>query len=83
MKIRTAIIDKDKEKLVLAERVWGPNISNNDGLRYIEAVMSDDVKVLYRASQDLMTLSKLDNRNSVMHVIDFYDKVTEVFSNIV
>ena len=81
LKTNSAIVDRGKEQLVLAERARGPNITNNDRLRYIEAILSDDVKTLYRASQDLMTLSELENRNSVMRVVDFYDKVTEVFND--
>ena len=62
LKINSAIIEKDKEQLVLAERARGPNITNTDRLRYIKAVLSDDVKKLYQASQDSMTLSELENR---------------------
>ena len=43
--------------------------------------MSDDVKLLYRQSQDVLTCSGLDSRNSVMRVVDFYDKVVEVFNS--
>ena len=43
--------------------------------------MSHDAKTLYRQSQDLLTRSALDNRNSVMRLVDFYDKVTTVFND--
>ena len=76
-----AITEKEKERLALEERAQGPKISNNDRLRFIEALLSDDLKTLYRSSQDLMTRSELYNRNFIMRVIDFYDKVTEVFND--
>ena len=56
------------------------NIIDVDQLMFIEAVLSDDVKVLYRSSQDLTNRAQLDNRKSVMSVIYFYEKVTEVFN---
>ena len=44
-------------------------------------MMNDPVKVLYRSSQDILTRSGCDLRNSIMRVIDFYDKITEVFND--
>ena len=44
--------------------------------------MSDDVKTLYRQSQDLLTRSALDSRNILMHVVDFYDKIITVFNDV-
>ena len=81
MKLRLSLEDKHKELLALAALAKGPKISYVDRLRFIEAMMSDEVKVLYRSSQDSLTRSGLDSRNSIMRVIDFYDKVTEVFNN--
>ena len=66
LKINNAIMEKEREKLMLAERARGPNITHIDRLRFIEAVLSDPVKILYRKSQDVMTLSDLENRNSIM-----------------
>ena len=43
--------------------------------------MMDDVK-MHRQPQDLLTRSALDSRNSVMHVVDFYDKVATVFNDV-
>ena len=78
---REMLILKSDEKKALLEWSKGPNITNDDQLRFIEAMLSDEVKSLYRASQDLLTRGALKNRNSVLKVIDFYDKVAEVFND--
>ena len=78
---REMIISKRDKKKALLERSKGPNITNDDRLRFIEAMLSDEVKSLYRASQDFLTRGALERRNSVMKVIDFYDKVAEVFND--
>ena len=44
-------------------------------------MLSDKVKVLYRSSQDTLTRSTLYARNSIIRLVDFYDKVAEVFNN--
>ena len=44
--------------------------------------MSENVKTLCRKSQDLLIRSALDSRNSVMRVVDFYDKFTYAFNEI-
>lgn len=36
--------------------------------------MSDAVNVMYRSPHNLITCSELHNRNSIMWVIDFYEK---------
>ena len=79
--IKGLLVEKDKEIAALTELSRGPNITNDDRLRYIEVMMSDDVKSLYRSSQDVLTRSGLDSRNSVMRIVDFYDKAVEVFNN--
>ena len=71
---RDILIAKNDEKKALLERSKGPNITNDDRLRFIEAMLSDEVKSLYRASQDLLTRGALENINSVMKVIDFMTK---------
>ena len=81
LELRTLLEDKEKEKEELAERARGPNITNSDRLRFVEVMLSDDVKTLYRSSQDILTRSGLDSRNSVMRVVDFYDKIVEVFND--
>ena len=74
--------NKTNEENEIKERSCGPNITNNDRLRFCEAMISDDVQILYRQSQDLLTRNALDSRNSVMRVVDFYDKVTTFFDDI-
>ena len=49
-----------------------------DRLRYIEAILFDEVKSLYRMSQNILNYSELDSRNSVTQLVVFYDKVTEL-----
>ena len=39
------------------------------------------MKALYLKSQDYLIRNELDSRNSVVRVVDFYDKVTEIFNN--
>ena len=77
------LITKIGEKKALLERSKGPNITNDDRLQFIEAMLSDEIKNVYRASHYLLTRGMLENRNSVMKVIDFYDKVAEVFNDII
>ena len=57
------------------------SIKHYDRLRFIETVLSDEVKDLYKKSQDCLTRVELDSRNSVMRIVDFYDKVAEVFND--
>ena len=63
------------------KKSWGPNITNDDRLYFGEVMLSDDVKSLYRVSQDRITRSELDSQKSILYVVYFYDKVTEVFNN--
>ena len=44
-------------------------------------MFSNEVNYLYRASQELLTHSDLNSRNSILGVVDFYDKVTDVFND--
>ena len=78
---RMLLIAKEEEAEKEREDQRGPNITSTDRLRYLEVMLSDEVKVLYRSSQDCLTRSNLDARNSVMRVVDFYDKAVEVFNN--
>ena len=57
------------------------SIKHSDRLRFIETVLSDEVKDLYKKSQDCLTRVELDSRNSVMRIVDFYEKVAEVFND--
>ena len=81
IEIKKLLIEKDQEITALTEVARGPNITNDDRLRYIEVIMSDDVRLLYRSSQDVLTRSGLYSRNSVMMIVDFYDKAVEVFND--
>ena len=50
-------------------------------MRFVEVMLSDNVKSLYVKSQDCLTAGELDARNSVLRMVDFYDKVSEVFND--
>ena len=75
------LIAKEDETKKAIEDSRGPNITTTDRLRYLEVMLLDEVKVLYRSSQDCLSRGNLDARNSVMRLVDFYDKVVEVFNN--
>ena len=70
-----------EEEAETLEQSRGLNITNTDRLRYLEVMLSDEVKVLYRSSQYCLSRGSLDARNSVMRLVDFYDKVVEIFNN--
>jgi len=80
--LRTVLENKKNEENEIKERSHGPHVITNNRLRFCEAMMSDDVKTLYRKSQDLLIRSVLDSRNSVMRVVDLYNKVTNVFNDV-
>ena len=44
-------------------------------------MLSDEVKSLYISSQDSMNRTQLDSRNSIMRIVDFYDKISAVFNS--
>ena len=44
-------------------------------------MFQDEVKRLYQKSQDCLSPAELDARNSVLKVVDFYDKVVEIFND--
>lgn len=73
--------NKKIEENEIKERSHGQNITNIDWLRFCEAMMSDDMKSFFRFPHNLLSITELNSRNSVMRVIDFYDKVSEVFNN--
>ena len=80
--MREVLLEKTREAKEEAERKKeNSQIKNTDRLHFIETILSDDVKALYLKSQDCMTRNELDSRNSVVRVVDFYDKVTEIFNN--
>ena len=78
---RLLLITKEDEAEKAIEDSRIPNITTTDWLRYLEVMLSDEVKVLYRSSQDWLSRGNLDARNSVVCLFDFYDKVVEVFNN--
>ena len=45
-------------------------------------MLSDEVKELYKKSQDCLNRAQLDGRNSIVKMVDFYDKVCELFNSI-
>jgi len=79
---RTLLIGKEEDHKNETTAARGPNITFTDRLRYLEVMLSDDVKALYRTSQDVLTRGSLDARNSVMKLVDFYDKMVEVFNDV-
>ena len=80
--INVFFIEADKEATEQAERkTESTNITNTDRLRFLEAKLSDEVKSLYRSSQDSMNRTELDSRNSIMRIVDFYDKISAVFNS--
>ena len=81
MEYRTLLLGKEEDQKKEMAAARGPNITFTDRLRYLEVMLSDDVKVLYRTSQDVLTRGSLDARNSVMKLVDFYDKMVEVFND--
>ena len=56
------------------------SITNNDRLRFIEAMLSDQAMPLMVSSQEVLNRQELDARNSVMKVQDCFAKVAEVFN---
>lgn len=53
-----------------------------DRLVFAEAILSNDVKLLYCALKILMNRAQLDYRNLIMRVIPFYDKVNEFYNDL-
>ena len=56
-------------------------INKLDRLRFIEALCTDDVRDTYRLSQNVMTRSELENRNSSKRDPTFYEVITEKFND--
>ena len=80
--MREVLLESQKEAEDESERKKeNAQIKYTDRLRFIEAILSDRVKELYRKSQDCFTKNELDARNSVLRVVDFYDKVSEIFND--
>ena len=57
----------------------GTNITNEDRLQFVEAILSNEVKSLYRALHDILTRSEPQSRNSILRVVDFYNEVADIF----
>ena len=81
MAYRSLFEKKEEEKVKETAVHRGPNIMFKDRLCFLEVMLLDEVKILYRASQDLLSRGSLDVRNSIMQLIDFYDKAATVFNN--
>ena len=64
-----------------ARKKENAQISFTDRLRFIEAMFQDEVKGLYQKSQDCLSAAELDARNSVLKVVNFYDKLVEIFND--
>lgn len=60
-----------KEEQVLVKKSQGSNITNTHRLIFVESMVSDPSEVLYWSSQDFLTGSGLDSRDTTMKVIDF------------
>ena len=46
LQLRTLLEDKEIETETLDERARGANITNDDHLRFVEAMLSDEAKIL-------------------------------------
>ena len=80
--IKALFTEAEEEVKEVAEmKKDAANITTSDRLRFLEAMLSEEVRGLYLKSQDSLTRAELDSRNSVMQVVDFYDKVVEVFNS--
>lgn len=67
--INLAMSEKEKDRLILDDCAQGFNISNNDRFRFIEAILSDYIKILYSSSQELISFSELDNIHLLISTI--------------
>ena len=73
-------LQKKKDENTKMETLGG-NISLIDCLRYVEIMLSDDVKALYLESQNSLTREELDYRNSVHASTTFHIKMVDLFNN--
>ena len=80
--LRSVFLEKQREtEDESARRNESAQITTGERMLFLEAVLSDEVKGLYKKSQDCLTAKELDARNSVLKMVDFYDQVLEVFNN--
>ena len=56
-------------------------ITDCDRLRFVEAMISDEVRDVYRLSQESLTRSELDSRNSTERDPTFTEKISEKFND--
>ena len=56
-------------------------LTNNDRLRYVEAMVSDEVVPLYLISQRCQSRQELDARNSTERAPTFHEKLSSLFNN--
>ena len=59
----------------------GPNITLDDRLRLIEALLSDDAKEKLAKSQECLNRQEIDARNSVLAVEDYFETVSRKFND--
>ena len=76
--IREMLINRQNE---IEHTVTRSNITNDDRLRFLEAILHDDVKELYLKTQNCMNRVQLDSRQSIMKLVDFYDMVVHIFND--
>ncbi len=53
----------------------------NDRLRFVECLRDATIKEAYLRTQEIMTRTELDGRNSNVHQLDFYDLISQFFNN--
>ena len=58
-----------------------PNLNNDDKVRFIAAMLSEDALPLMFATQEVMTREQLDAHNSAVAIQDYFSKVAYVFNN--
>ena len=62
--LRNLLVVDEAEVVALGEDSRGPNISGDDYLRFVEAMLTNGLKSVYQCSQDILTRSGLDSRNN-------------------
>ena len=62
--LRNLLVADEAEVVALGEDSRGSNISGDDYLRFVEAMLTNDLKSVYQCSQDILTRSGLDSRNN-------------------
>ena len=73
---KKSIEEKNEEETRTASR-----LTDCDRLRFVEAMISDEVRDVYRLSQESLTRSELDSRNSTERDPTFTEKISDQFND--